>query len=220
VIWSETANVDDLFNTLSHIPLATILVVSGIGFLLLSIAGSLAGKITVEPAKQKVAGVIGTVLLVLGVVLLFYAPDMAPKSSQPEPPPAPPTATSVPAQPPAPPAVQPPAPPRPPAPVAVQPPAPAPNPTPPVARPGPGVNCTGTGNPDEVAICRNATLSELDQKLYTLFETILRRSSPDQIIKLKQDERVWLQQRAQCQGNDNCLLSAYKLRLDQLDLLR
>jgi uncharacterized protein YecT (DUF1311 family) len=199
--------VDDLINTLSHVPLATILVVSGIGFLLLSIAGTLAGKITVEPAKQKVAGVIGAALLVLGVVLLFYSPDTTPKSAQSQPPPAAPT----PAQPPTP-APQPPQ--------GVQPPPPPANRPPAVARPGPGVNCTGTGTPDEVAICGSATLSELDLRLYTLFETLLRRSSPDQIIKLKQEERVWVQQRGECRGNENCLAAAYKSRIDQLELLR
>jgi hypothetical protein len=63
--------VSDLLSTLSHTPLPTILVVAGIFFWILAIAGSLAGKITVQRDKQKIAGLAGTALIVSGVVLFF-----------------------------------------------------------------------------------------------------------------------------------------------------
>ena len=88
----KTVNFGDFLNTISNTPLANILVLAGIVFLLLSTAGSLAGKIVVEPAKQKFAGIIGGVLLGLGVVLLFYAPGLTPK---PPPAPFPPQPTPV-----------------------------------------------------------------------------------------------------------------------------
>ena len=65
---------NDLLNTLSHTPLPTILVVAGIAFWVLAIAGSLAGKITVEPGKQKTGGFVGSSLIVLGLILFFAPP--------------------------------------------------------------------------------------------------------------------------------------------------
>jgi LGFP repeat len=56
-------------------PLPTILVIAGVAFWLLAIAGSIAGKITVLPDRQKTAGVVGTLLVVLGIVTLYLAPD-------------------------------------------------------------------------------------------------------------------------------------------------
>ena len=58
----------DLVRTLSDTPLPTILVLAGILFWLLAIAGSLAGKITVERGKQTTAGLVGTALIVLGSI--------------------------------------------------------------------------------------------------------------------------------------------------------
>lgn len=40
-------------------------------FWILAVAGSLAGKITVQRGKQKTAGLVGTVLIALGLILLF-----------------------------------------------------------------------------------------------------------------------------------------------------
>src|SRR6266581_1140101 len=64
---------NDFLSALSHTPLPTILVVAGIAFWILAIAGSVAGKITVEPGKQKTAGLVGTAFIVLGLIL-FFAP--------------------------------------------------------------------------------------------------------------------------------------------------
>jgi hypothetical protein len=81
--------VNDLLSTLSHTPLSTLLIVGGIGFWVLAVAGSLAGKITVEPGKQKTAGLVGTALIALGLVLVFVpvpgdqgAPERPAESTQ------------------------------------------------------------------------------------------------------------------------------------------
>lgn len=60
---------DNVFVALKDTPIPTILVVAGIVFLLLSIAGHLAGKIVVSPERQRWAAAIGGVLTVLGVAL-------------------------------------------------------------------------------------------------------------------------------------------------------
>lgn len=54
---------------LKDTPIPTILVIAGIVFLLLAIAGQLAGRIAVAPERQRWAAVIGGGLLVLGVAL-------------------------------------------------------------------------------------------------------------------------------------------------------
>jgi hypothetical protein len=54
---------------LKDTPIPTILVVAGIVFLLLSIAGQLAGRITVPPERQRQATIIGGLLVVVGVAL-------------------------------------------------------------------------------------------------------------------------------------------------------
>jgi hypothetical protein len=61
----------DLVRTLSDTPLPTILVLAGVLFWILAIAGSLAGKITVERGKQTTAGLVGTAFVALGLVLFF-----------------------------------------------------------------------------------------------------------------------------------------------------
>ena len=62
---------EDLLDAIQHTPLPTILVISGIVFWLLAIAGSIAGKITVQPSHQKAAGIVGSVFIAIGLILLF-----------------------------------------------------------------------------------------------------------------------------------------------------
>lgn len=86
--------------TLKDTPIPTILVIAGIAFLLLAIAGQLAGRIAVAPERQRWAAVIGGVLLTAGVVL-YVVPQARltspvphggtasqPSSSNPPPPPS------------------------------------------------------------------------------------------------------------------------------------
>jgi uncharacterized protein YecT (DUF1311 family) len=209
---SGATDVDDLIRTVSQTPLPTILVLAGIAFWILAIAGSLAGKITIDPSRRWAAGAVGSAFVGLGLILFFISEQ---KATQP-PPPAPPS----PVQQPSPSNVQ-----LSPPPVAVvrpEPPAPAPTPAanpPPVARPGPGVNCTGSGSPDEVAICGSATLAALDRKLFDIYVTLLKRLDADQQIKLKQEEAAWVKQRSKCQSNQDCLLATYKSRIEQLQMV-
>ena len=179
---------NDLLNTLSHTPLPTILVVAGIVFWVLAIAGSLAGKITVEPGKQKTAGFVGSALIVLGLIL-FFAP--APTNQGGSETTAKTTETTKPEPPPT-------------------------NSNQNNARPSPGVNCTGTGTPDEAAICGNAALIDLDWRLYGVYQALMKRSDQTQQTKLTREESSWVKQRSECQKDVNCLTAAYKSRIEQL----
>ena len=64
---------DDLLGAIKDTPLPTVLVVAGIIFWILAVAGSIAGKIRVRPARQMAAGIVGTALIILGL-LLYVAP--------------------------------------------------------------------------------------------------------------------------------------------------
>ena len=59
----------EVLSTLKDTPLPTLLAVSGVFFILLSIASQLSGKITVDPSQRKLALLAGSVLVVIGVGL-------------------------------------------------------------------------------------------------------------------------------------------------------
>jgi hypothetical protein len=61
--------VDAILKALQGTPIPTILVVAGIVFLLLAIAGQLAGRIAVAPERQRWAALIGGGLLAIGLAL-------------------------------------------------------------------------------------------------------------------------------------------------------
>jgi hypothetical protein len=108
---------DGIITALKETPIPTILVIAGIAFLLLSIAGQLAGRIAVPPERQRWAAVVGSILLVAGVALYIIPPtriispqpsEVPPPSSfepatKEKPPPSPPEAQKDPEHPPPPP---------------------------------------------------------------------------------------------------------------------
>ena len=67
---------DDIITALQNTPVPTILIVGGLVFLFLAIVGQFVGEINVPKERQKWAGLIGTLLLVSGVVL--YAAPVPP----------------------------------------------------------------------------------------------------------------------------------------------
>jgi hypothetical protein len=60
---------ESVFAALKETPIPTILVIPGIAFLLLSMAGQLIGHITVPPERQRWAAVTGGALLMVGIGL-------------------------------------------------------------------------------------------------------------------------------------------------------
>jgi uncharacterized protein YecT (DUF1311 family) len=91
----------------------------------------------------------------------------------------------------------------------------------PHAVPSPGVNCTGIGSTlDEVVICRSQPLMELDWQLFYLYRDLLNRTDKSQQPKLTHDESTWVRQRGECKSDENCLIAQYKLRISQLQSVR
>lgn len=81
---------ESVLAALKDTPIPTIMVVSGIVFLLLSIAGQLAGRIAVAPERQRWAAIIGGGLLAIGVAL-HVVPQLTSRSAViPSPQPTPP----------------------------------------------------------------------------------------------------------------------------------
>jgi hypothetical protein len=74
---------DSVLTALKDTPIPTIIVVAGIVFLLLSIAGQLAGRINVPPERQRQAMIIGCLLVVVGVALHVVPPPKGDRPSQP-----------------------------------------------------------------------------------------------------------------------------------------
>jgi hypothetical protein len=54
----EIAKMDSIIAALKDTPLPTILVVAGIAFLLLAVAGQIAGRIVVAPERQRWSAII------------------------------------------------------------------------------------------------------------------------------------------------------------------
>lgn len=65
----------DLVGKVGETPLPTLLVVAGLFFLLLSVAGRLGAMIVVSPGRQAVAALIGAVLLASGIALQTLPPE-------------------------------------------------------------------------------------------------------------------------------------------------
>jgi hypothetical protein len=80
---------ESVLAALKDTPIPTILVIAGIVFLLLSVVGQLAGRITVPPERQRQAAIIGCLLVVVGVAL-HVAPPLKIPSKPPEYPTPPP----------------------------------------------------------------------------------------------------------------------------------
>jgi hypothetical protein len=66
---------ESIITALKDTPIPTIMVVAGIVFLLLAVAGQLAGRIVVAPERQRWAAIIGGGLLVIGLAL-HIAPQL------------------------------------------------------------------------------------------------------------------------------------------------
>ena len=76
-------------------------------------------------------------------------------------------------------------------------------------------NCVTDRGPDEKAICRDATLSHLDEEMDQAYRSAINTSGsqPDAI---RDAQRAFLQQRRSCGSSINCIGSLYKSRLMQL----
>lgn len=72
-------------------------------------------------------------------------------------------------------------------------------------------------NPAEQAVCGNARLGALDERLDSWYRRALVRAGYfDQTAEVREAQRDWLQVRNACGGNVRCLRRAYRQRIEQL----
>ena len=71
----------EIFNTLVNTPIPTILVISGLGFLVLSLSGKLSAHISVKEERRKLAMLCGVVLLVSGIGMQAVERVLSPPDS-------------------------------------------------------------------------------------------------------------------------------------------
>jgi hypothetical protein len=193
----------NILSALANSSVPQLLVLAGIAFWILAIAGSLGGKITIAKEKQRLAAVLGSVFFCSGL-LLFVASIASSLSNTPVSKSGPQSAepvrhVEV-------------------AGIQIE-----------FGKPGPGVNCTGkdptTGKnkeptPDEVVICKSTALENLDMLAFALYNALFRELDKTQQDQLKIQEESWVNQRGLCGGDEKCLLLSYQGRLEQLNVWR
>src|SRR5215218_5707071 len=77
-------------------------------------------------------------------------------------------------------------------------------------------NCRHARAPDEVAICEDARLSRLDERLSSRFFRLRDSLSGPDRVHLDRGEDAWLHVRHRCGGDRACIARAYRTRLSQL----
>ncbi|MEJ0097949.1 MAG: hypothetical protein WDM84_08530 [Bauldia sp.] len=79
-------------------------------------------------------------------------------------------------------------------------------------------NCAKAKTPDEKAVCRNPTLSDLDLQMATLFGVRMKVPMLMGSRGAAQDEQhQFLVTRSACGANVACLSAAYQQRIDTID---
>ena len=78
-------------------------------------------------------------------------------------------------------------------------------------------NCAKAASKNEKAICSNPELSNLDMVLAAIYKET--RSTISDAKRLKKEQINWIKSLGTCDGNVDCLISAYKNRMLVLDYL-
>jgi len=80
----------------------------------------------------------------------------------------------------------------------------------------PSFNCVTDRAPDEVTICGNTALSQLDRQLGNLYGAVREGLDPNQQQALRDTQRIWLRQRSACGRDASCIARLYQERISQL----
>ena len=72
----------ELLTQLSNTPVPNVLVIAGIVFLLLAVAGKVGANLSVPPNRQKTAALVGTILLISGIAIFMAPPGPKQRDSE------------------------------------------------------------------------------------------------------------------------------------------
>jgi len=77
----------------------------------------------------------------------------------------------------------------------------------------PSFDCAKASTPSEKAICSNANLAELDNRLAKAYKNARSACQKD----VKQEQREWLKEVNSCSSNIQCLKNSYISRIQELE---
>jgi uncharacterized protein len=77
-------------------------------------------------------------------------------------------------------------------------------------------DCKAASRPDERAICASRRLSEMDVEVSVRYEMLIGLVPMGTRGDMQEEQRNWLQQRAQCGANQKCLRASYATRIATL----
>ncbi len=77
-------------------------------------------------------------------------------------------------------------------------------------------DCTKARRADEITICNDRELSELDVRMATWFEVNTSLVLMGRRGAMRDEQSAWLAQRARCRSDKSCLRSAYLNRIAEL----
>ena len=78
-------------------------------------------------------------------------------------------------------------------------------------------DCRQARTADEVAICDNRELNDLDVRMATLYEVTTGFVAMGQRSAMRDEQREWLAQRHLCRADVRCLRHSYRQRIAELE---
>jgi uncharacterized protein len=78
-------------------------------------------------------------------------------------------------------------------------------------------DCDQARTSDEIAICKNRELNDLDVKMATMFEIAKGFVLMGQRGAMQDDQREWLADRRECGARVACLKRSYRKRIGELE---
>jgi uncharacterized protein len=77
-------------------------------------------------------------------------------------------------------------------------------------------NCNTADRPDDVLICQSRELSDLDERMSSLYFTLRNRLGGGERRELEADQSSWLRGRKACGRDFRCIERAYTRRIQQI----
>jgi uncharacterized protein len=78
-------------------------------------------------------------------------------------------------------------------------------------------DCNQARTPDEIAICENRDLNDMDVRMATLLDIAKGFVLMGERGAIQDDQRDWLQNRRRCGGDVECLRRSYRKRIGELE---
>lgn len=83
----------------------------------------------------------------------------------------------------------------------------------------PSFDCAASHAPDELAICSNFALAQLDRQLSDMYAAARERLDASRQAELKDSQRAWLRERSVCGRDVKCITRLYQQRIPEVSAL-